>query len=260
MDSSIIVIIGTAVFFILASVLVFLMISHQKKIWKEQNKLQQFKLEQQQKLMKAVIETQEEERGRIAQDLHDEIGALAISLKVNNDAIQEVIGDPKELIRIKEKNEKLANEIIKTGRQVSHDLLPPIIKKCGLIEALAVLAMDLSNPTGTSVKLDSSKEHIEMEMIAEISIYRVLKEWMHNVIKHADATLLKITIRDNKKTLLIHAEDNGKGFDFNEIKEQSQGLGLMNIEGRLNHLNAHFKFEKNKGKGTLFTIEYSLKR
>ena len=258
MNSSIIIIVGTAAFFLLASVVVILMISHQRKIWKEQNKLQQFKLEQQKKLMKAVIEIQEEERGRIAQDLHDEIGALAVSLKINNDAIKDYINDPEQLEVIKDKNEKLANDIIKTGRHVSHDLLPPIIKKCGLIEALVVLCRDLNSPSRTTIEFDSNKNHVEMDNLAEISIYRVMKEWIHNVMKHAEASLLKITIRENGNILTIHAEDNGKGFNFEEVKEKSEGLGLMNIEGRLNQLNAKFNFKKGKSKGTLFFIEYSL--
>lgn len=258
MNSSVIIIIGTTAFFLLAAIVVILMISHQRKIWKEQNKLQQFKLEQQKKLMKAVIETQEKERERIAQDLHDEIGALAISLKVNNDAIRDFDNGSEKLIAIREKNERLANEIIRTGRQVSHDLLPPIIRKCGLIEALKVLAEDLSSASSTVIDFESNSSHVEMDIIAEISIYRVIKEWIHNVMKHANASRVRISVWQNGNNMSIHTEDNGKGFNFDEVKEKSQGLGLMNIEGRLNHLNANFRFERSKDKGTLFVIEYSL--
>jgi signal transduction histidine kinase len=258
MDTGLFIIIGAAGVLLLSAAVVILLVTHQRKVWQEQHKLQAYQLEQQKKLMRAIIETQEEERARIAQDLHDDIGALAISLKVNNDAISDHLSQPEELKKIQHKNESLANEIIKTGRTVSHDLLPPIIKKCGLIEALGILAENLNDTAKTNVKFRSNQTEIALDSIAEISLYRVINEWIHNVLKHADATLLEIQVVANDQELTITSTDDGKGFNFEEVKKKSTGLGLMNIEGRLNQLNAYFNFESDNKKGTVFTIRYDL--
>jgi signal transduction histidine kinase len=258
MDTGLFIIVGAAGVLLISGIVMLLLVTHQRKVWQEQHKLQTFQLEQQKELMRAIIATQEEERERIAQDLHDDIGALAISLKVNNDAISDYLDHPEKLKEIQHKNESLANDIIKTGRTVSHDLLPPIIKKCGLIEALNILAENLNVPGKTNISFSCNQEEVELDNLAEISLYRVMNEWIHNVLKHAEATNLSIRAEVNHSDLTITTTDNGKGFDFEKVKKKSTGLGLMNIEGRLNQLNAYFQFHPNATKGTIFTIQYQL--
>ena len=252
-------IISVIILLVLCGVIAYLIISHQRKIWKEQNKLHQFKLEQQQKLTRAIIEAQENERERIAKDLHDEIGALAVSLKINNEAIRDHIQDPEMLEKVIEKNDYLANSIIKAGRQVSHDLLPPALRQNGLISALRSLSEDLSNPDKTMISFECENQDIRMDEMAELSIYRVIKEWANNVIKHANASELNIRVNMSDDKVRILSSDNGHGFNYEEIKKKSKGLGLMNIEGRLNDLNASFEFVSKNGSGTQLIIEYAIK-
>ena len=250
--------ISAVVLILLVSVIGYLIVSHQRKIWIERNKLQNVRLEQQQELTRAIIRAQENERERIARDLHDDIGALAVSLKLNNESLKDNLDNTEKLKKIIEKNENLANSIIKAGRHVSHDLLPPVLRRDGLVSALKALTDDLSNPDKTMIHFQCDKNEIRMDELAEISIYRVIKEWMHNVIKHADATELSINLICTNDKLQIKTIDNGKGFEFEKVKNTSKGLGLMNIEGRLNDLNANYKFSNHNGSGTELSIEYNL--
>jgi len=178
---------------------------------------------------------QEEERKRIAELIHDDIGSKlnVLTLWINN---EETWNDP----RSKEVISTQIPALIDSAREISHALYPTILEKFGLLLTLEGL---VSNIEGSlSVQLVCNHNYNPRPIAIEIQIYRIVQEFLSNVIKHANASEMNILIRDSKKGLTIVLSDNGDGFDA-DLK--SNGMGLRNVESRVNSISA-FSVWKNK--------------
>lgn len=245
---------GTVGVIILVVLVISIMLSHQKGILKEQNKLKEFKLAQQRRMMEAMVDTQEKERQRIAKDLHDELNGSLASLLISNDGVVDMLKDGEEAGSIQqaiEKNKKMIREISSSARSLSHDLLPPSLRKMGLIATMGDMASSLNSSAQLDVQFESNASRTNLDQRDELSLYRVMKEWLNNVIKHSGATSIKIGIKITDKEHRITIADNGKPFDFNAAMETSKGLGLRNIAGRLDLMKANYEQSSKDGRNAL---------
>lgn len=218
-----------------------------------QRKLIAQKLKQQEVLLHNIIEVQETEKRRIAKDLHDEIGSQLNIINLNLHRLKRKRQDPKIFEETIRDIQELLGTTIKTTRQISHDLLPSILDKFGLIEALQELSDNYSETTVTlNFEIQENSFTIPSKSI-ELNIFRVIQELISNAIRHGEASIITIQFLLNKTQLKIAVIDNGKGFDT-KSKTHKAGLGLSNIESRMNMIRGQIKFSSIINEGTTATL------
>ena len=215
-------------------------------------------MKQQEMAVKAVIEAEENERQRIAKDLHDGVGQMMSAAKMNLSAFEsEVQFANDEQKKSLKKVIQLVDESCKEVRTVSHIMMPNALLKNNLAAAIHDFVNKLNNKTlqahvntiGLDERMDSNIETV---------LYRVMQECVHNAIKHAGATTLDISLIRDKDGISGTVEDNGKGFDAAD-KDNFEGIGLKNITTRIEYLKGTVDFDTAPGRGTVvaFHVPFS---
>ena len=225
---------------------------------KQESRLKEEIFKQQQLASKAVIAAEELERQRIAVELHDGIGQMFSAVKLNLSGIADRINIADETDkRLLEKTLALVDESCKEVRVISHQMMPNVLLKSGLATAIR----DFIN------KIDESKIKITLETFGlqqpldsnlESIVYRIIQESVNNVIKHAEATNLDIQLHKDDESITVTIEDNGRGFDLNNINVL-EGIGIKNIRARVAYLNGKVDYDTALGKGTLVAIHIPIK-
>ena len=210
------------------------------------------KKEIQQKMIEAVIQTEEKERKRIAADLHDGLGPLLSAAKLYFQAYidaKDVTGKND----IESKLKSIIDNAIADMSRISHNISPHILENYGLTVALEIFLSELK--INKNIKFDLNFEKFNrFDLKKELTIYRTISELINNTIKHAQATLITINIFILKNTLNLVYEDNGIGFSVDEKMLVKQGMGLKNIENRINSLEGVVVFDSCQSKGMKVTI------
>ena len=219
----------------------------------QQTKLQQEILKQQDLATKAIIAAEETERKRIATDLHDGVGQLMSAAKMNLSAIESDLN----FTSVAQKNAydkamALVDEGCKEVRAVSHNMMPNALLRAGLASAVREF-LDNLNSQVIKINLYADGLNERIDSNTETILYRVIQECVNNVIKHAKASLLDISIIKEAENISVTIEDNGVGFDKNSLKNGT-GIGLKNIETRMAFLKGSVEWESQPGKGTLVVL------
>ncbi|MBI1224283.1 MAG: sensor histidine kinase [Bacteroidetes bacterium] len=243
--------VGIAVMLLLALAFVLFFYFSQRKFQTEQAKAQEEKLRHQEQLLYSTIETQENERQRIAKDLHDVIGS---KLNIIN------LG----LHRLKAADETTAKELfgllndtIASTRQISHDLLPPILEKFGLKEAIVELCESCRQTASLHISLETKQTDARpTDKLVELNLFRVLRELISNSIKHGEPENIHILFHQNQQNIKLEYREDGKGFDQHD-ENHKPGLGMQNIESRLKMIGADYDLKSSKGKGMEMNILYN---
>lgn len=202
----------------------------------------------------AMLKGQEEERGRIAKDLHDGLGGLLSGTKLSFTNMREnLILTPESAIQF-EKSLTMLDTTIADLRKVAHNLMPEALVKFGLDEALRDFCNSIQSTT--FMKVDYQKLGVERKIntTTETFIYRIIQELINNAVKHAKATeiLVQLAFTDNK--IIITVEDNGIGYELKDLKT-NKGDGLNNIEYRVQYLNGKMETITYPNNGTSVNIE-----
>lgn len=203
--------------------------------------------------LKAMIAGEEKERVRISRELHDGIGGMLTGIKMNLKTWQklhehEVTGNG--LSDVMEMLQGMGHEIHKTA----HNLMPDILLKHHLREALLLYCEQLDTGGCPVIDLQFYGDLDSLDKSLELPVYRIIQELLQNILKHAQATLVAVQVRREGQVVSVLVEDNGMGF---RPQERSPGLGLMNIEARVQALNGYFSIEP-AAKGTTAFIELDL--
>lgn len=217
--------------------------------YKQQQELIATELRLQQAQIKAVIVAQEAEKMRFAQDLHDGMGQLLTALKLSLGAPGTENG----------KSQQLVDELYRELRHLAYNIMPQTLVKKGLPDALTELAQRL-NGSQSQIKIWCRVHGLEarLPLQTEQLLYRVVQEWLTNVMKYAQAAECNINLVADEEALSLMIEDNGVGFDPERLS-QSKGHGWANIQSRLSLLNAQFYVDSQVGrKGSSLVIELSL--
>lgn len=233
---------------------------YQRKVNKNKIKMKENEAAYQKELIVATINSQEKERRRIAQDLHDEVGAMlsTIKLQLNAASIQLKINGPENPVQ---PAVNLVDDTISNVRRISKDLLPPTLEKFGLTHALGELADKVSHASGIAIHKDLVAPTTHLEIERELALYRVIQEMMNNAMKHAEATELRLSLHERNGHIHLTFSDNGKGFDINALKNSSTGqtgLGLKNLENRVGVTGGVMNLKSELGKGTSLEITVPL--
>ena len=227
--------------------LIVFIIFHQRKVIRYQVTLQRMEQDQQRMLLNASIRLQEEERQRLAADLHDDAGPLLATARlylnenlVNMDKASQLqsIYNAKQII----------DDTIQLIRNISHSLMPPTLKNFGLESALNDLFQKISGSgsLNASCRFHDYKERLKTE--DELILFRVLQELVNNILKHSNASFIHVTQNIHGDRFFLRLHHDGRGLtqsDFEKLNKSPVGLGLKNIQSRLKLLNGNVYFEKD---------------
>jgi two-component system, NarL family, sensor kinase len=220
----------------------------------QQQKIVQAKLhQQQQQATIAILTAEEKERKRIAGDLHDGIGQTMMAAWLNLQAIQNNTATALEKEQLLQKAMLLVDESCKDVRAVSHNMMPNALLKKGLVNAVKEFIQQIDEKVIT-INVHSEGLNKELPAVTETILYRVIQESVNNVVKHAQATLLDISILNEADGIDVLIEDNGKGFNVAQALQQQGGLGLNNIKSRIEYLKGTVEWSSNANSGTLVAI------
>lgn len=249
---------GILVMLTLALAFVLFFNQSRKKILQQQMDGQQKELEHQQRLLHRTILTQEEERKRIAKELHDEIGSKLNVILLHTHRLNKTAQAGQDLRPIVAEVKEIVNTTIDTSRRISHDLLPPTLENFGLLEAIKELCEQYQKTEAIEVVLEiCQNERKQMDKLFELHLFRILQELMNNTLKYAEASQIGLKVWLGTSQIKLEYRDNGKGFDW-ENSEHHKGLGLQNIKSRMKMLEGTYHFFTARGKGVVVTIEKSL--
>lgn len=232
----------------MAIIMSFILLAYRsfiRRIVKEKNAQYEAEVQYQKTLVLENIKVQESERKRIAVMIHDDIGNRLniLSLWLNN---LDTKGD--ELIR---KNiTTQMSSLIDSARSISHSLYPVNLESVGLVLYIEELIANLAGRI--NISLNVSPKFQKKEIFIEVQLYRIIQEFTTNVLKHSEATRVWIYIKDNTTSLAVVISDNGKSFEYEEVKK---GMGIKNIESRIKSMNAAHKWKNILGHGSRLIIK-----
>lgn len=220
----------------------------------QEQKIRELETEKQLMATQSLLKGQEEERSRIAKDLHDGLGGLLSGVKLQLGAMKgNLILSEQDGITF---NRVLTNleESIGEMRRVAHNMMPETLLKFGLPQALEDYCEGLSRQQQFSIQCDFRGLQERLEHSTELVLYRIVQELINNAVKHSGATTILVQIiRHDKEQLNLTVEDNGIGFDVN--REYTNSAGLRNIISRVKYLNGKMDIQSEPGKGTSVYIE-----
>ncbi|MBX2932244.1 MAG: sensor histidine kinase [Chitinophagaceae bacterium] len=219
----------------------------------KEKQLQEAILKQEQLAATAIIKAEENERKRIAEDLHDGVGQLMSAVKMNLSAIENDIPfSSEEQKNAYKKVLNMVDESCKEVRSVSHSMMPNALLKTGLEGALKEFLHQINSQV---LKVNLYTEGLQNKLASntETILYRVIQECINNVLKHAQANNLDISVIKDNHEIAVTIEDDGKGFSTNTANN-SEGIGLKNIKTRIEYLKGMVEWNSAPGKGTLVAI------
>lgn len=214
-------------------------------------------MRQQDLATKAIINAEENERKRIAADLHDGVGQMMSAAKMNLSAFENelLFKDEEQKISF-DKLIGLVDESCKEIRSVSHQMMPNALLKCGLASAVKEF-IDKIDTRIIKINLYTEGLNERLDSNVETVLYRVIQECVNNVIKHSGGSKLDISLIKDTDGIAATVEDDGRGFDSTE-KQHFEGIGLKNITSRIEFLKGTVDFDSAPGKGTLIAIHVPL--
>lgn len=237
-------------FVVMALILILFFYFSRKKIVQYELDKRDLIIAHQKQLLSAVINMQESERKRIAQDLHDDISSNLNIVSLNSHLLQKRNLSAVEIDEITNNIIKLTKKSLDNSRRIAHDLFPPVLEKFGLEAGIKEICYDFS--TTKSVVIDF-KNDINFEIIAQekqVQIFRILQELINNSMRHGLAKKINIHFSiDKEQQNICNYKDDGDGFEINSEKNQ-QGMGMKNIESRIAFIGGKIQFDSKPGKGT----------
>ncbi|MDH7444192.1 PAS domain-containing sensor histidine kinase [Aquimarina sp. 2201CG14-23] len=211
-----------------------------------------------------IVEAQEEERKRIAKEIHDSIGQMLTALKFNIESIN--TNNTEKTNQKIEGLKQLSKDLIQGVRMATFNLTPPELKDYGISIALQKMAQELSKLTNKNIVFENtSSPELRFSSLVETNLYRVTQEAVNNAIKYAKSDYILISINNSSSILSIIIDDNGKGFDIDKIPSKPQnnaegGMGLFFMKERMNYINGRIFISSKPGEGTRITINYALSK
>src|SRR6187397_2702107 len=222
---------GTIGMLVLTIGLVVFIIMHQRRVQRFQQKLQQLEIDQQKMMLNASIKMQEEERQRIAADLHDDAGPLLATarLYLNENLVNQ---DKVHQLQSIYQARQIIDDTIQLIRNISHSLMPPTLKNFGLESAINDMFQKISGSgqINASSRFHEYKDRLKPEK--ELIVYRVLQELVNNILKHSNSSFIHLTQNMQNGSCLLRVHHDGRGIvqaDFEKLNKSNVGLGLKNI-------------------------------
>ncbi len=238
---------GTLGMVVLTVSLIIFIVLHQRRVLRFQNKINLMEQEQQKILLNASIKLQEEERQRLAADLHDDAGPLLATarLYLNENLVNQ---DKATQLQSIFQARQIIDDTIQLVRNISHSLMPPTLKNFGLESAINDLFQKISGSgaMNASSRFHEYKDRLKGEK--ELVIFRIVQELINNILKHSNASFIHLTQNVHADKFYLRIHHDGRGIvqsDFDKLNKSNVGLGLKNISSRLRLVEGNINFEKD---------------
>ncbi len=220
----------------------------------QKQKISELEKDKQLLTIDAMLKGQEEERSRIAKDLHDGLGSLLSGTKLSFMNVRENLPLTPETSNQFDRSLSMLDNSIGDLRKIAQNLMPEALVKFGLQEAVRDFCDTIQSTTGIKVLFQQLGERRKLHSTAEMFIYRIIQELVNNAVKHAEASqvIVQLSMSNNKTGITV--EDNGKGFD-KKILDQVKGAGMANISYRVQYFNGTSDLVTSPGNGTSVNIE-----
>ena len=244
---SIVLFLGTLGMLVLVIGLILFIIFHQRKVIRYQTKLQEMEIEQQKMMLTASIKLQEEERQRLAADLHDDAGPLLATarLYLNENLVNQ---DKSSQLQSIFQARQIIDDTIQLIRNISHSLMPPTLKNFGLESAINDLFQKISGSgaINASSRFHDYRDRLKPEK--ELVVFRIVQELVNNILKHSNSSFIHLTQNTHGEKFYMRIHHDGRGLvqaDFEKLNKSNIGLGLKNISSRLRVVQGNINFEKD---------------
>jgi signal transduction histidine kinase len=193
------------------------------------------------KILNAILETEEKERTKFAQELHDGLGPLITSALLY---LQKMEEDNSQDTKYLKNTIRFIEEALDSITEISNLLSPGVLKKFGLVSAISFLIRKYQSKDGPVFKFATNFNQ-KLDYSIEISVYRIISELITNTLKHANASSVIILLNKTENNLILEYKDNGQDFDFKNVIFNSERLGWYNIQNRINLLGGQLFIDKN---------------
>lgn len=250
------ILIGSALALLVISLLFYRNYSQKQKL--QQQRISELETQQQLTATEAVLKGEEQERTRLAKDLHDGLGGMLSGIKYSMNSMKGNLIMTPENTQAFERSMDMLDSSIKEMRRVAHNMMPESLVKFGLDTALKDFCNEINQTGALEVSYQSiGMENVEMEQTTAITIYRIVQELINNTMKHAAAKTAMVQLSVVNDLLSVTVEDDGKGFD-KAILKQVGGIGWSNIQNRVEFLKGNIDLRSEKDKGTSIHIEMNI--
>ncbi|GAB2489949.1 tetratricopeptide repeat-containing sensor histidine kinase [Algoriphagus taiwanensis] len=251
-------IIGILVIFVLLLITLAILIknkaSKQQEILRKEGEIQLQEAE-----LKATVQSQEQERKRFAQDLHDGLGQMITVLLLNIKSLESRLLDEKNIFQ---SSTQILEGMYDELKAICFNLMPDTLIRFGIEAGIREFAQKINDTGKVSIRVKATGLEERLGDIQEVSLYRLAQEWINNIIKYSDADQIEVILEKNWNQLLFQIKDNGSGFDLNQLKK-GKGNGWRNMNSRAKILKGDLQISTSPmQKGTtlklIATLEESL--
>ena len=223
----------------------------------QQSKITELEKDKQLSAVDAMLKGQEDERNRIAKDLHDGLGGMLSGVKISFLNMKENLIMSAENVIVFEQSISQLDSTISELRKIAHNLMPEALVRFGLNDAVKDFCTSIMTATHINIIYESMGEARGLDNTANTYIYRIIQELINNAVKHGKPSQILVQLTTTPNKILITVEDDGRGMDLDK-KAISKGIGLTNIEHRVNYFKGNVAFEPKKPQGTVVNIELNV--
>lgn len=237
---------------LIISLLVYRNYRNRQKL--QQQRITELETEKQLAATEAVLKGEEQERTRLAKDLHDGLGGMLSGIKYSLHTMKGNLIMTPENAQAFERSIDMLDSSISEMRRVAHNMMPEALLKFGLNDALRDFCSDLNQSSALAVTYQSiGMEGVTIEQTKSVTVYRIVQELLNNTLKHAAAKNALVQLTYNNGELSLTVEDDGRGFEP-RILNQSKGIGWSNIQNRIEFLKGKWDVDSREGTGTAVNI------
>lgn len=242
-------------FMSMATVLILFFYFSRKKIIKHEIDKKNLELNYQKEILTTVILTQETERKRIAQDLHDEISSKLNVVSLNSHLLKTPNLNEKEVNEITNNINLLTSSALDCSRRIAHDLFPPVFEKFGLEAGIEELIAEFKSTGQFEIRFINQVNLDQLDKDKQLGLFRIIQELLHNTLKHAKAKKCSISFSTVKDNISLVYLDDGIGYT---ISEEKKGMGLINIDSRIGLLNGQYNIKTSPNNGFEIKIIFKI--
>lgn len=229
--------------------------TYQQKQKLHQQRISELEMEKQLSSTEAVLKGEEQERIRLAKDLHDGLGGMLSGVKFSMNSMKGNLVMTPDNAQTFERSMDMLDSSIREMRRVAHNMMPEALIRFGLNTALNDFCNDINQSGALKVNYQSlGMEDISINPTVAITLYRIVQELLNNVMKHAHASSAIVQVTNSNAMLSVTVEDDGKGFDTGILKT-NMGIGWANIQNRVEFLKGKLDIRSKEGEGTSVQIE-----
>ncbi len=234
---------------VLSSVFLALGLLLIRQIFNYMDRMEAERRKAEKQILSSVIAAEESERKRLARELHDGLGPLMSGIRMSVSALEQQVKDEKQK-EIAGNANKLIQEALKSVKDISTNLSPHMLENFGLEQALKNFINKINASGDLTAILNTDFKETSLAGKAETILYRVICEMLTNTLKHARAKRAWINIHQTENAILVDYQDNGQGFNVEDVIQNKQGMGISNIYSRIASLNGSVDIKASTENGT----------